>query len=173
MKEPASSYIPVDTTRRLKTQAIRVWIVTGAVAAIWVGLIVSAPLLPGSQFSPPIYDFFSYICHQISERSLHVGGHPMAVCSRCFGVYFGLLAGVLTYPVWRSIDETEPIARVWLFLSLIPITIDWSLTVFGVWENTHVSRFVTGMILGFACAIFIVPALVEVVRNLSFKRLGT
>lgn len=96
----------------------------------------------------------------------------MAVCSRCFGVYFGLLAGILTYALWRPIEETEPVARIWLFLSLIPITVDWSLTIFGIWENTHVSRFLTGMILGVSCAIFIVPAVVEVVRNLTTKRLS-
>jgi uncharacterized membrane protein len=53
----------------------------------------------------------------------------------------------------------------------VPISIDWSLTIFGIWENTHVSRFVTGAILGIACATYIVPALVEVVRNLSYRRI--
>ena len=159
MTEPASSYTPVDTTRRLRTQATRVWIVTSAVVLIWVGLIVAAPLLQG----PSIYQFFSYICHQIPDRSLHLAGHPMAVCSRCFGVYLGLLVGIAAYPLIRPIDEIEPLPRFWLFVSLVPITVDWSLTVFGIWENTHLTRVITGMILGIACAIFIVPALVEVV----------
>lgn len=176
MTEPASAYIPVNIAHVLRRQALRVWAITAAVVSIWVALIVFAPLLQAngiSQFSSPIYHFFSYICHQMPERSFHLAGHQMAVCSRCFGVYFGLLAGIVIYPFFRSIDETEPVARVWLILSLIPITVDWSLTVFGIWENTHVSRVVTGMILGFACAVFIVPALVEVVRNLSSKRLRT
>jgi uncharacterized membrane protein len=83
------------------------------------------------------------------------------------------LAGVLIYPLWRPIEEIEPIRRFWLFLSLIPVTIDWSLTMFGIWENTHLSRFVTGMILGAACATFIVPALVEITRNFSARKLQT
>jgi uncharacterized membrane protein len=173
MTEPASTYIPVEMNRRLRSQALRVWAIATAVVLVWVGLIVAAPLLINSHFSTLTYQFFSYICHQIPERSLHVAGHQMAVCSRCFGVYFGLLAGIATYPLWRPVDETEPIARFWLFLSLVPITVDWSLTVFGIWENTHLSRFLTGMILGVACAIFIVPALVEIVRNLSVERLRT
>jgi uncharacterized membrane protein len=65
-------------------------------------------------------------------------------------VYFGLLLGFAIYPFWRNIDEIEPLARFWLFLSLIPISIDWSLTVFGIWENTHLSRLITGLILGLA-----------------------
>ena len=175
MSEPAENYIPLDLQKHFHVQAIRVWTITAAVVLVWMALIVAAPILASSNLtsvSSPIYTFFSYICHQISERSLHLAGHQMAVCSRCFGVYFGLTAGVLVYPFWRSIDEIEPIPRFWLFLSLIPISVDWSLTIFGIWENTHVSRFLTGMILGAACATYIVPALVEIVRNLSARGRG-
>ena len=176
MTEPALNYISVDLQKRLRTQAFNIWWITSAAVFFWVGLVVVAPLLLSNGFSAaasPVYSFFSYICHQMPERSLHLFGHQMAVCSRCFGVYFGLLAGILVYPLWRPIDEVEPIPRVWLFLSLVPISIDWSLTVFGIWENTHPSRFLTGLILGVACATYIVPALVEVVRNLSARRLRT
>ena len=146
------------------------WIVATGVAAAWMSIMLLAPVTAANgfqSFSSPIYAFFSYICHQMPERSIHLDGHPVAVCSRCFGVYFGLLAGFVIYPVWRPIDEIEPLPRFWLFLSLIPISIDWSLTMFGIWENTHLSRFVTGLILGIACAAFISPALVEIFRNLS------
>jgi uncharacterized membrane protein len=170
MPEPVLNYIPIDMQKRFRVQAIRVWIATIGAVLLWVGLIVAAPLLSTTGAASSIYTFFSYICHQIPDRSLHIDGHQMAVCSRCFGVYFGLLAGLVAYPLWRSIDEIDPIPRVWLFLSLIPITIDWSLTVFGIWENTHISRFITGLILGAACATYIVPALVEIVRNTSGRR---
>ena len=170
MTEPAANYIPIDLQKQFHAQAIRVWIITAVIVTAWLAAIVVAPLLASSNLSSSIYSFFSYICHQISDRSIHVGGHQMAVCSRCFGVYFGLLAGILVYPLWRSIDEIDPIPRFWLFLSLIPISVDWSLTVFGIWENTHLSRFLTGTILGATCATYIVPALVEIVCNLSAKR---
>jgi uncharacterized membrane protein len=139
MTEPAANYTPLDLQKRFHAQAIRVWTITAAVVLAWLGAIVAAPILSSSNLtsvSSPIYTFFSYICHQISERSLHLAGHQMAVCSRCFGVYFGLTAGVLIYPLWRSIDEIEPIPRFWLFLSLIPISVDWSLTIFG-YGKTH------------------------------------
>ncbi len=173
MAEPVTSYTPIDLQKRFRKQAVRVWVIASAAVLIWVGLIVAAPLLSAAgsrQISAPLYTFFSYICHQMPERSLHLAGDQMAVCSRCFGVYFGLLFGILIYPLWRTIDEIEPISRFWLFLALIPITVDWLLTVFGIWENTHFSRFLTGLILGTACATFIVPALVEIVRNLSGRR---
>lgn len=172
MTEPAESYIPVDLARHFRSQAFRAWGVTLAIVFVWVFAIVLAPVALefGWAVAAPIYKFFSYICHQIGERSLHLGGQPLAVCSRCFGVYFGLFAGLAAYPLWRRIDDVEPLPRIWLFLSLIPIGIDWSLTIFGIWENTHLSRFITGLILGVACATYIVPAVVEIRRNLSLRR---
>ncbi|MGB7209346.1 MAG: DUF2085 domain-containing protein [Pyrinomonadaceae bacterium] len=173
MTEPASTYIPQDIVKHFRSQAFKVWGVTLAIVFVWVFAIVLAPFaLENGLFglSSPIYTFFSYICHQQPERSLHFEGHPLAVCSRCFGVYFGLFAGLAVYPLWRKIEEVEPLARFWLFLSIVPIGIDWSLSVFGIWENTHLSRFITGLILGVACATFIIPALVEIKRNMSAKR---
>lgn len=168
-----SNYTPVELQRRFREQAFYVWVAISTVVLVWAALILTAPLFLANglaNLSTPLYTFFSFICHQMPERSLHIDGHPMAVCSRCSGVYFGLLAGVLVYPLWRQIDEVVPIPRFWLFLSLIPVAIDWSLTAFGVWENTHFSRFLTGSILGIACATFIVPAVVEITRNLSDRR---
>ena len=173
MTEPAGNYLSVDLAVKMRKQAIRVWMIGLAVVFVWVLAIVVAPMAKANGFtglSSPLYHFFSYICHQISERSFHVEGEQFGVCSRCFGVYFGLLFGFAVYPLWRNIAEIEPLPRFWLFLSLIPITVDWSLTIFGIWENTHLSRFVTGLILGVACATFIVPALVEITRNLTGRR---
>ena len=168
MAEAADNYSPIKIRDRLHTRAARVWAITLAVTAVWLLVIVSPPLMMYFGFSAsPIYSFYSYICHQLPERSFHVLGHQFAVCSRCFGVYFGLLAGVLTYRLWRPVASVEPLPRFWLFLSMIPISIDWSLGFFEIWENNHISRFITGLVLGVACAVFIVPALVEIVRNLS------
>jgi uncharacterized membrane protein len=169
MAEPAANYQSVEFLSRVRKQAFKAWAVGLAVVFVWVLLIVITPLakLMGlSNLSSSLYHFFSFACHQMPGRSFHIDGEQFAVCSRCFGVYFGLLTGFAVYPLWRNITDIEPLPRVWLFLSLIPITIDWALTMFGIWENTHASRFITGLILGFACATFIIPALVEVARRL-------
>ncbi len=150
------------------------WAVGLGVVLLWIAAIITAPIAKASGLaavSVPLYRFFSFICHQIPERSFHVDGEPFGVCSRCFGVYFGLVFGFAIYPLWRRIDEIEPLPRFWLFLSLIPIGIDWSLTIFGFWDNTHLSRFVTGAILGAACSTYIVPAIIEITRNFTLRRL--
>lgn len=168
MAEAARDYSPIQIRERLRSQAVRVWAVTVAIAAAWVTAVILPPLLINIGISAtPVYSFFSYICHQIPERSLHILGQQFAVCSRCFGVYTGLLAGAAAYPIWRPIDSVDPLPRFWLFLSMVPISIDWSLGVFGIWENNHFSRFITGLILGVACAVYILPALVEIFGNLQ------
>jgi uncharacterized membrane protein len=178
MNEAVQSYVPLAIADRLKKQAMRVWFCTLGVSIFWVLLIIAAPLAKANgiqSLSSPLYTFFGYICHQISVRSFHIEGEQFGVCARCFGVYFGLVMGFLVYPLWRRLDETEPIPRIWLFLSLVPIGIDWGLGVFGIWENTHLSRLITGMILGVSCATFIMPAVVEIARNttLNFQQKKT
>jgi len=131
---------------------------------LWLLLIFSPAIAAANgatDYAESTYSLFSNICHQMPSRSFHVLEHKLGVCSRCIGVYFGLFAGALAYPVFREISTIEPLPRVWLILSMFPIGIDWALTFFGFWENTFFSRFTTGMILGVACAVFIIPALSE------------
>ncbi|HEY0428736.1 MAG TPA: DUF2085 domain-containing protein [Pyrinomonadaceae bacterium] len=172
MKLSAENYTPQITLKDIKKQAIKAWTVGFSIVFVWVCLILLAPIAEASglnSISGPIYKFFSVLCHQIPERSFHVENHAFAVCTRCFGVYFGLLLGFIVYPFFRSIEEIKPLPRFWLFLALIPMGIDWSLGFFEIWENTALSRFATGLILGITCAIFIVPAIVELGRLLSSK----
>ena len=157
----------------MRRQAFFVWGVFAFLVAVWNFLIVLAPLAEDNNLlslSNPLYKFFSYLCHQMAERSFQIHEHALAVCSRCFGVYCGLFFGFVIYPFLRPIDETEPLPRFWLFLAMFPMAVDWSLGFFEIWENTHWSRFTTGAILGAACAIFIIPALIEIFRNLAGRR---
>ena len=176
MTEPSASYVSLDLAARFRKQAWKVWAIGFVAAAVWLAMIVAAPLAKASGLdavASPLYYFFSFLCHQIPDRSFHVDGEQFAVCSRCFGVYFGLLAGLVAYPLWRGVDNIEPSPRVWLFLSLVPVIVDWSLTLFGVWKNTHFSRFLTGGVLGFACGMYLVPSIVEIARNFTFQRQAT
>ena len=173
MKLSAENYTSQIVVKELKKKAILAWSIGFFIVFVWVFLILLAPIGEANNFnsvSSPIYTFFSYLCHQMPSRSFRLDGHVFAVCSRCFGVYFGLLFGFIVYPFFRPVNETEPLPRIWLFLALAPIGVDWSLGFFGIWENTHWSRFITGMILGIACAVFIIPALVEISQLLFSRR---
>ncbi len=157
-------------------QAKLVWGITLTLTLVWLVLILAPAVLHQLNHhtvGSSIFSFFGALCHQMPERSFHIGEHQLAVCSRCFGVYFGLVAGLLAYPMWRRIDDIEPLPRKWLLLSIVPMGIDWSLTIFDIWENNHASRFITGLILGVACSTYILPALVEIIRNLKMSRRST
>ncbi|MDQ6787046.1 MAG: DUF2085 domain-containing protein [Acidobacteriota bacterium] len=167
MKQTIENYVPQIAVETIRRRAFFVWSVAAVLIAVWVFLILLAPFAEAQDFSSvshPIYKFFSFICHQIPARSFYLENHAFAVCARCFGVYCGLLIGFITYPIFRPIETVEPFPRPWLFLAMIPMAVDWSLGVLNIWENTHWSRFSTGFILGAACAVFIVPAIVEIAQ---------
>lgn len=168
MARGADEYTSINTTGVLQRQAARVVAATGMVAAVWLLLIISPSVLHAAGHASAgssVFGFFGYICHQIPERSFFAFGHQFGVCSRCFAVYAGLFAAVVAYPLWRSVENIEPLPRIWLLLSAVPMAIDWALTVFGIWENNFFTRTLTGLILGFACGTYILPALVEIIRN--------
>jgi uncharacterized membrane protein len=165
MKISVENYTPLSQLERLRKRAFFTWLIAAFVVFLWLALIFSAPILAANgfnSFAHPIYKFFSYICHQIDNRSFHIYEHQLGVCSRCFGVYLGLFLGMIAYPIFRKIEEIEPLARIWLFLAMVPIGIDWSLGFFEIWENTHLSRFITGAILGIACGVFLLPAFADI-----------
>ena len=153
---------PVSAVRR--RQAIITWSLTSIFALGVAALIVSSPLALASGYSnlgATIYRGFSLLCHQIPSRSFQLHEHPFAVCARCTGLYFGLAAGMVTYPLWRSLQRLDTPARGWLILALLPVGIDFLLGFTGIWENTHWSRAFTGAILGVAIAFYLVPGLVD------------
>jgi uncharacterized membrane protein len=141
-----------------------VWGVVSALALLIVGLIVSAPLMQAVGFSAlaaGLYKTFSFLCHQIPERSFHLAGHPFAVCSRCTGLYAGFAFATLGLPLVGSLKRTATPNIIWLLLSAVPLTIDFGLTYFGIWENNHFTRVTTGALFGAVAALYVVPGLIE------------
>jgi uncharacterized membrane protein len=175
MPETIENYNPQKIIQKQRQQAFFAWGAIFLLSLFWMVSIISAPIARTNgfeAFSNSIYTFFSYLCHQISWRAYHIYEYPLAVCARCFGFYGGFFVGLGIYPLFRSLNNTEPFSRIWLFAAMIPMGLDWLLDFLGFWQNTHVSRLLSGAILGIACAFFIVPALVEINYFLceKFKR---
>ena len=144
--------------------AIAVWLFVSAIALAVVGLIVAAPFAQSHghpEFASPIYQAFSFVCHQIPERSFHLSGHQFGVCSRCTGLYTGFAVAALIYPFARSLKRTDTPARVWLILAALPLGIDFALGYFSIWSNTQLSRFLTGALLSSVAVFYILPGLIE------------
>ena len=154
-------YVPqVVPTRR----PLLFWAISALVVTFFVLLIVIAPLAAASGhggIAGGIYRAFATICHQRPERSFFIDGHKLAVCSRCTGIYAGFLFTLLVYPLVRSLRRTSTPDRKWLFLAALPLAIDFSLTFFGIWENTHTSRLLTGLLLGGAAVFYVMPGVMD------------
>src|SRR6266436_8870307 len=154
----------VDQSTRANRKAIAVWSGTCAIALAILGLIVAAPIAQAyghPAIASSIYKTFSLVCHQIPERSFHLAGHQFAVCSRCTGLYAGFAVAALVYPLARSLQRTDTPSRLWLMLATLPLVIDFGLGYFSIWENTHLSRFLTGALLSSVAVFYIMPGLID------------
>lgn len=70
-------------------------------AAIWAVVLGAAPLLATwtALGAAVIYAAGSLICHQMPERSFHLGPSQLPVCARCFGLYVGVALGALAWSI--------------------------------------------------------------------------
>lgn len=170
----SAAYVPQCTAGAQSLRGPLVaWGIALALMLLMGGLIVAAPWSQahGHVFAAQaLYQSFGYVCHQIPERSFYVAGHPFAVCARCTGLYAGLAAGILLYPLVRPLRSTQTPARRWLFIAAVPVGADFLLGFLGIWQNTHLSRSLTGALLGLVAALFIMPGLVDLSRT-DWRRL--
>jgi len=162
-------YVPqVVPTRR----PLVFWLVSAATVMAIVSLILVAPLAAAGGYNSvafAIYRAFGTLCHQLPDRSYFIDGHKFAVCARCMGIYAGFAFTLLLYPLVRSLRNVATPPRSLLILATLPLAIDFSLTFFGVWENTHTSRLLTGALLGSVAVFYVMPG----IADLSLRSLTT
>ena len=164
------NYIPQRVSIR---RQLAIWSIVALGSLTISTAIIAAPLALSSGhlfWALPLYRAFSFVCHQIPERSFFIAGHPFAVCARCFGLYAGFTLATIAYPLIRSLKKTDAPPRKWLFIAAAPLTIDYALGVFGVWENTHASRFVTGALLGSVAVFYVMPGLLDLGLRLTGRK---
>ena len=130
----------------------------------WLVAILTAPLLPAA-LSATVYAVGSLVCHQLSERSFHLGAFQLPVCARCAGIYSGAAFGaliVVAQSAFRTRDLQHAIsdrARWMLVAGAQPTLITFALENAGLWPATKVVRAAAGFPLGFVTAFVVVSAL--------------
>lgn len=136
------------------------WLAIVTAAVLFLCLTLVAPLAAArggsvaGTIAVAIYAAFDQVCHQIDTRSFHLKGHPIAVCHRCFGLYFGAVVGILVVPFWTRSRQwlmKEP-RRILVFL--IPMVLDWALMT----HNIALSRFFTGALAAAPVAVLVFVA---------------
>jgi uncharacterized membrane protein len=158
--EVRSEIIPLRVVR----VEVVVWLALASFSLGIVALIVAAPIAASqghTAFAAAIYNTFSYLCHQIPERSFQLAGRQFAVCSRCSGLYAGFAFATLGYPLVRSLKRTDAPRIIWLLLATLPLGVDFALGYFSIWQNNHFTRFTTGALLGAVAAVYVVAGLID------------
>ncbi|MBN1274424.1 MAG: DUF2085 domain-containing protein [Candidatus Aminicenantes bacterium] len=128
---------------------------------IWLSAIFLAPYLKSrhSVWNVLLYAVFSSVCHQIPGRSFHIFGFPLAVCARCFGIYFGFFLGTLAFPAFRRFSSVSlPKNIVFIFFSL-PIVADTIGNFFHFWQSSNVLRFFIGISWGIILPVYFLAGL--------------
>jgi len=153
-----------EKAQKAQNRALVFWLMSAVTVLLLVSLIIVAPVAAASghgELAHGIYGAFGVLCHQMPERSFFIAGHKFAVCSRCTGVYAGFAFTLLLYPLLRSLKRTTTPPRSLLLLAAIPLLVDFSVTFFGFWENTHTSRLLTGALLGSVTVFYVMPGIIE------------
>lgn len=97
---------------------------------------------------------FRGLCHQIPDRSFWINGQPMAVCSRCAGIYGGFAIGWVFLGIVLYVKKRMAIPFKRIILLTIGINLlDFVGNMLGLWENTLASRFGLGLSIGLSAAL--------------------
>jgi uncharacterized membrane protein len=131
--------------------------VAALLAMAWLLSILTAPLLPAA-ISASVYAVGSLVCHQLPERSFHLGGFQLPVCARCVGIYGGVAIGALGASVMR-LTAVPRHARQILVLGALPTAITVALESVGLWPTTNIVRAAAGFPLGVVAALVVTGAL--------------
>ncbi len=97
--------------------------------------------------------FLSYFCHRLPSRSFWISEVPMGLCSRCTGIYLGMLIS-LCFFLFNKRDIAKKHLPMFL-LFLIPLLIDGTLQYIGLYLSYNLIRFATGLLFGVAIGCLI------------------
>ena len=152
--EPLDSFATRIPSRGDRTA---VWLV--AFGAWAVLLLAVLPPYLGPVGRSILMQAFSYACHQMPSRSLHIDGVALAVCDRCLGLYVGIAAGVLAALCLASTRRfVHRHAGLAIVAALIPVGADWTFDIVGVWANTPATRASTGGAFGLTMGFLLIAA---------------
>jgi uncharacterized membrane protein len=139
--------------------------IAALLSTAWLFLILTAPLLP-TALSASVYAAGSLLCHQLPERSFHIGAFQLPLCARCVGIYSGAAIGAFVVSVQSALTahHIRPArlvqrARRILVLGALPTAITVALESGGLWPTSNIVRAVAGVPLGVVAALVVTSAL--------------
>jgi len=106
--------------------------------------------------SNAIYHFFSYLCNQLSYRSLYLDGIKMPICARCISIYTATILGLVFFRLKGFGAKEFKINYLLAVLLFLPTGLDGTTQLFGWRESTNLLRLITGFPYGIGYAYLIV-----------------
>ncbi|MFC2158186.1 DUF2085 domain-containing protein [Acidobacteriota bacterium] len=155
-----------------RNTVLLVYMITLAGTLLLLGSILLAPYLKQihSPWNSVLYSAFSPVCHQIESRCFFLFGFPLAVCTRCFGIYAGFLAGILTYSFIRGFTDLKMPKTIFFFLVSLPIAVDTTGNFWGLWSSPSWLRFIIGSIWGHILPYYLVTGVSEFLLHLKKRK---
>ncbi|MEM3364617.1 MAG: DUF2085 domain-containing protein [Candidatus Micrarchaeia archaeon] len=118
---------------------------------------------------------FSYSVSQIGRNRAEMVqrdgmiGYKFVVCSRDTALYIGMVfAGLAFLYIRRLIPETPSL--LFLFVGLIPMGLDGTAQLLGMWESTNLIRGLTGFIAGAFIGFYLVSLLSDILQKHNLRR---
>lgn len=133
--------------------------IVGAVLTAIPALILSASALCSWAIaggaSPKWRLAFRLLCHGFEARCLELFGVAMPICTRCTGIYLGMLAGMAAFVAAGWIRSAPAFGKVALLVAVLPLAIDGLTQATGLRESTNLLRMITGLLAGTAFALWV------------------
>lgn len=91
------------------------------------------------------------ICHRLPERTFKINNWYFPVCSRCTGIY----TGILSYFIYAYLFNVQYSSLITFLaiLMILPTFFDGITQFFGIRESSNFLRFTTGLIAGMGLLI--------------------
>jgi len=103
------------------------------------------------------------VCHQLSSRSLYIGGIVLPICSRCSGIYIGFtITAVVLFAMFRKKENDLPPLYILIILALFFFSTiaDGIASNFGLYNTNNNIRFITGFLCGSSTMTIIYPVFI-------------
>jgi uncharacterized membrane protein len=121
------------------------------VPAVLSAAALATPLLSALGYALSafvILQSFALVCHQDPTRSFWIAGAPVAVCTRCLGIYLGAVAGA-------GITAPRRLVLGVLAAAILASVLDFLAESAGMHGNWPAVRFVLGGIVGAALSALV------------------
>jgi uncharacterized membrane protein len=148
----------------------RRWFLLASLAGMAAILVPPFALACGHPMAAALgYFFFSPICHQLPDRAWHLWGHPLALCARCTGLLLGVTLGTAWGFFLRRNGRPAVPGRRWLLLSILLMAVDITAPWAGGYQNTLLSRSLTGAFVGCLAAPYLEAGCAELAAILGHE----